>query len=109
MARKKSGNGNGGARPVLQFEYVERQALPKCEIDVRVLEMLKQYPSYIRDVTGREPTVADVIEKGLDKVLSSDPGFREWQSKQAPQTSDSPAQEKARMAGTIASFTRVPT
>ena len=98
MARA-TGNGQGGNRPVLQFEYVERQALPKCEIDVRVLEMLRQYPSYIREVTGREPTVADVIEKGLDKVLTSDPGFREWLSKQTPHASDSPAQEKARTAG----------
>ena len=78
MARTKGNNGNGGARPVLQFEFVERQALPKCEVDVRVLEMLRQYPAYIRDVTGREPSIGDVIEKGLDKVLTSDPGFREW-------------------------------
>ena len=99
MARAK-GNGNGGNRPVLQFEYVERQALPKCEIDVRVLEMLRQYPSYIREVTGREPTVADVIEKGLDKVLTSDPGFREWLHNQAPKSANTPAPETAKSATT---------
>jgi len=98
MARAK-GNGSGGNRPVLQFVYVERQALPKCEIDVRVLEMLRQYPSYVREVTGREPTIADVIEKGLDKVLTSDPGFREWLHNQEAMAANTPASETAKTAG----------
>ena len=99
MARAK-GNGSGGNRPVLQFVYVERQALPKCEIDVRVLEMLRQYPSYIRDVTGHEPNIGDVIEKGLDKVLTSDPGFREWLHNQTLKSANTPAPETAKTATT---------
>lgn len=98
MARTKGKNGNGNARPVLQFEFIERQALPKCEVDVRVLEMLKQYPTYIKNVTGREPSIGDVIEKGLDKVLTSDPGFREWLNNQASQTANASASETSKTA-----------
>lgn len=91
-------NGHGHARPVLQFEHVERQSLPKCEVDVRIVEMIRKYPAYIRELTGHEPSIGEVIEKAVDKVLTSDAGFREWLNQQAGKSTGT-EQLKAESAG----------
>ncbi len=81
MATKpKNGNGGGSNAntPALHFEFIERGASDTYMMDVRVLEMLDVYPQYIESLAGKRPTKDQVVEKALEKVLSSDVGFQKY-------------------------------
>ncbi|MDQ3651561.1 MAG: hypothetical protein M3458_15065 [Acidobacteriota bacterium] len=79
-AKAKNGNGNGsnGNGPALHFEFIERRESDTYMMDVRVLEMLDMYPQYIESLAGKRPTKDQVVEKALEKVLSSDAGFQKY-------------------------------
>ena len=71
-------------RPVLQFAFVERKPF-KGQIDVRVLDDLDAYAKYVESQSGHEPSIDEIAEKAMTKVLNSDNGFRQWQRSQKPQ------------------------
>ncbi len=79
-AKAKNGNGQGSNKndPALQFEFIERRESDTYMMDVRVLEMLDMYPQYIESLAGKRPTKDQVVEKALEKVLSSDAGFQKY-------------------------------
>lgn len=70
-------------RPLLQFAHVERKPF-RGQIDVRVLDDLDAYAKYVQSQSGHEPSIDEVAEKAIAKVLNSDTGFRQWQRSQKP-------------------------
>src|SRR5258708_36280512 len=88
-------NDQSKQRPVLQFAHVERKPF-KGQIDVRVLDDLEAYAKYVQTQSGHEPSIDEIAEKAIAKVLNSDTGFRQWQRSQKPQlvATESPAESK---------------
>ncbi len=72
-------------------------------MDVRVLEMLNVYPQYIQSLAGKRPTTDQVVEKALEKVLSSDVGFQKYlatgNGKATPKPKETPGNETSEATG----------
>lgn len=76
---KANGNGSG---PMLKFNHIRRDTLPQTRIDVRALEMVRGYPLYVKEHTGHEPPIGEVLEQCIINILSSDADFIEWLGRQ---------------------------
>lgn len=79
---RKSMTSDGKIKPILRFERAEKKTL-KVQIDSRVLSKIEQYPAYVKETIGAEPSIDEVVERAIDKILSSDIGFKTWLKKQS--------------------------
>ncbi len=79
---RKSMTSNGKIKPILRFERAEKKTL-KVQIDSRVLSKVEQYPAYVRETMGDEPSIDEVVERAIDKIISSDIGFKTWLKQQS--------------------------
>ncbi len=75
--RKESG---GASVPLINFDEIaaERESF---KLSWTVLANLRDYVAYVRDVTGRETTPDDVVDKGMRRLFDADKGFRQWLQK----------------------------
>jgi hypothetical protein len=82
-ANKTTGKTNGtGSGPMLKFNHTRRETLPQTRIDVRALEMVRGYPLYVKEHTGHEPSIGEVLEQCIINTLSTDAEFVEWLASQ---------------------------
>lgn len=66
--------------PLINFDEIaaERESF---KLSWTVLANLRDYVAYVRDVTGRETTPDDVVDKGMRRLFDADKGFRQWLQK----------------------------
>jgi hypothetical protein len=48
-----------------------------------VLANIREYVSYVKDVTGKETSPDEVVDKGLQRLFDADRGFRQWLQKKS--------------------------
>ena len=77
---KTNSNGSG---PMLKFNHIRRETLPRTRIDVRALEMVRAYPLYVKEHTDHEPPIGEVLEQRIINTLSGDADFIEWLERQS--------------------------
>ncbi len=79
---RKSMTSDGKIKPLLRFEKAEKKTL-RVQVDSRVLNKIEQYPAYVKETMGDEPSIDEVIERAIDKIISSDVGFKTWLKQQS--------------------------
>lgn len=77
-SKNTTGQSAPGGGPALHFEHIERRESGPYVIDVRVIEMIDLYPTYIESLTGHQPDAGEVVEKCVEKILSADAGFKKF-------------------------------
>jgi hypothetical protein len=72
--RKETAN---GITPLISFDEVtaERESF---KLSWTVLANIREYVSYVRDVTGKETSSDEVVDKALQRLFDADKGFRHW-------------------------------
>lgn len=80
MPTGKRKNSANAAIPLINFEEVaaERESF---RLSWTVLANLRDYVAYVGDVTSRETTPDEVIDKGMQRLFDADKGFRQWLQK----------------------------
>ena len=75
--RKESGS---ASIPLINFDEIaaERESF---KLSWTVLANLRDYVAYVREVTGRETTPDEVVDKGMQRLFDADKGFRQWLQK----------------------------
>jgi hypothetical protein len=75
--RKVSAN---ASIPLINFDEIaaERESF---KLSWTVLANLRDYVAYVADVTGRETTPDEVVDKGMQRLFDADKGFRQWLQK----------------------------
>ena len=46
-----------------------------------MLANIREYVAYVKDVTGKETTSDEVVDKALQRLFDADKGFRHWLQK----------------------------
>jgi len=89
--RKESGN---ASVPLINFDEIaaERESF---KLSWTVLANLRDYVAYVRDVTGRETTPDDVVDKGMRRLFDADKGFRQWLQKKNSESRNKTKHAKA--------------
>lgn len=75
--RKETAN---GIAPLISFDEVaaERESF---KLSWTVLANIREYVGYVKDVTGKETTPDEVVDKALQRLFDADKGFRQWLQK----------------------------
>jgi hypothetical protein len=46
-----------------------------------VLANIREYVAYVKEVTGKETTPDEVVDKGMQRLFDADRGFHQWLQK----------------------------
>jgi hypothetical protein len=63
--------------PLIAFEEIiaERESF---RLSWTVIANLREYVAYVKDVTGKDATRDEVVDRGLQRLFDADKGFRRW-------------------------------
>lgn len=89
--RKSSAN---AAIPLINFDEVAAEK-ESFRLSWTVLANLRDYVAYVGDVTGKETTPDEVIDKGMQRLFDADKGFRQWLQKKNTDGRNRPRLAKA--------------
>lgn len=83
MPRKKNAEGEV-RKPLLRFERIVYE---KASFRLRqdVLHQITEYVSYVKEVTGEEPTPDELIDRGMQRLFDADRGFYQWRTQRPKQ------------------------
>jgi hypothetical protein len=80
--------------PLINFDEVAAEK-ESFRLSWTVLANLRDYVAYVGDVTGRETTPDEVIDKGMQRLFDADKGFRQWLQKKNTDGRNKPKSAKA--------------
>lgn len=66
------------AKPALQFDPPVKKHKMSIEISAKAAELVRNYPDFIKKTQEATPTVDEVIEKCILKVLGGDAAYKEY-------------------------------
>src|SRR5262245_39066563 len=80
MQKKKRKDIEENPIPLIAFGEItaERESF---RLSWTVIANLREYVAYVKDVTGKEPTRDEVVDRGLQRLFDADKGFRQWMQK----------------------------
>lgn len=83
MPRKR--NVDGALRkPLLRFErIVYERASFRLRQDV--LRQIAEYVLYVKEVAGEEPTLDELVDRGMQRLFDADRGFQQWRTQRPKQ------------------------
>ncbi|MFN7931030.1 MAG: hypothetical protein U0Y68_24505 [Blastocatellia bacterium] len=83
MPRKKNVEGEL-RKPLLHFERIVYE---KASFRLRqdVLQQIAEYVLYVKDVVGEEPTVDELVDRGMQRLFDADRGFHQWREQKQSQ------------------------
>lgn len=70
--------------PLVSVIRIKYQSL-KCDVDVRQLDTMSEYITYVEQVGGDKPTPGEVVGAALEHLFRLDVGFQKWQEQSRPQ------------------------
>jgi hypothetical protein len=73
-SRKESAN---SLSPLITFDDVASEK-ESFKLSWTVLANIREYVAYVKDVTGRETSPDEVVDKSLQRLFDADKGFRLW-------------------------------
>ncbi len=76
-SRREAAN---GITPLISFDEVTAEK-ESFKLSWTVLANIREYVAYVRDVTGRDTTADEVVDKALQRLFDADKGFRHWLQK----------------------------
>jgi hypothetical protein len=80
MQKKKRKDTEENPIPLIAFEETsaERESF---RLSWTVIANLREYVAYVKDVTGKDATRDEVVDRGLQRLFDADKGFRQWMQK----------------------------
>jgi hypothetical protein len=97
MPKNKRKDATEGSMPLIAFEEVTSEK-ESFKLSWTVMANIREYVSYVKDVTGRETTRDEVVDKGMQRLFDADKGFRQWlQKKTVKEKSEQNAKRLRRM------------
>lgn len=80
MPKNKQTNGSDRSMPLIVFDEVTSEK-ESFKLSWTVLANLREYVAYVREVTGKETTPDEVVDKGMQRLFDADRGFHQWLQK----------------------------
>ena len=80
MPKNKRKDAIDGSMPLIAFEEVTSEK-ESFKLSWMVVANIREYVAYVKDVTGRETTRDEVVDKGMQRLFDADKGFRQWLQK----------------------------
>src|SRR5215510_6313232 len=80
MPKNKRNDATDGAIPLISFEEVTSEK-ESFKLSWTVMANIREYVAYVKEVTGRETTRDEVVDKGMQRLFDADKGFRQWLQK----------------------------
>jgi hypothetical protein len=80
MPKNKRKDATDGAMPLIAFEEVTSEK-ESFKLSWTVMANIREYVAYVKEVTGRETTRDEVVDKGMQRLFDADKGFRQWLQK----------------------------
>lgn len=80
MPKNKRKDAIGGSMPLIAFEEVTSEK-ESFKLSWTVMANIREYVAYVKEVTGRETTRDEVVDRGMQRLFDADRGFRQWLQK----------------------------
>lgn len=80
MPKNKQTNGTDRSMPLIVFDEITSEK-ESFKLSWTVLANLREYVAYVREVTGKETTPDEVVDKGMQRLFDADRGFHQWLQK----------------------------
>lgn len=80
MPKNKRKDATEGSMPLIAFEEVTSEK-ESFKLSWTVMANIREYVAYVKEVTGRETTRDEVVDKGMQRLFDADKGFRQWLQK----------------------------
>jgi hypothetical protein len=80
MPKNKGKDATAGSMPLIAFEEVTSEK-ESFKLSWTVAANIREYVAYVKEVTGRETTRDEVVDKGMQRLFDADKGFRQWLQK----------------------------
>lgn len=68
-------------KPLINFEKTAYEKL-SLKLSEPVVTHLKAYAAYVESSVGANPTMDEIVDKGMQRLFDSDKGFRNWLQQQ---------------------------
>jgi hypothetical protein len=80
MPKNKRKDAASSIVPLIAFDEVtfEKESF---KLSWPVLANLREYVAYVKEVTGKDTTPDEVVDKGMQRLFDADKGFRHWLQK----------------------------
>jgi len=80
MPKIKRKDATDSSMPLIAFEEVTSEK-ESFKLSWTVIANIREYVAYVKEVTGRETTRDEVVDKGMQRLFDADKGFRQWLQK----------------------------
>ena len=80
MQKNKRKAASDNLMPLIAFDEVAAEK-ESFKLSWTVIANLREYVAYVKDVTGKETTRDEVVDRGLQRLFDADKGFRQWLQK----------------------------
>ncbi len=80
MPKNRRTDSNNNLMPLIAFEEVTAEK-ESFRLSWTVLANIREYVTYVKEVTGKETTPDEVVDKGMQRLFDADRGFHQWLQK----------------------------
>lgn len=80
MPKNKRTDSSNNLMPLIAFEEITAEK-ESFKLSWIVLANIREYVAYVREVTGKETTPDEVVDKGMQRLFDADRGFHQWLQK----------------------------
>ncbi len=77
MPRAKQNVATEAFKPLISFEQIAYEKV-SFKLSEPLVANLKAYAAYVQASTGQQPTLDEVVSKGMQRLFDADKGFRNW-------------------------------
>lgn len=77
MPRAKRNATTETHKPLISFEQTAYEKI-SFKLSEPVIANLKAYAAYVQASTRQQPTLDEVVSKGMQRLFDADKGFRNW-------------------------------
>lgn len=81
MPRAKHNVATEAFKPLISFEQIAYEKVT-FKLSEPVVASLKAYAAYVQASTGQQPTLDEIVSKGMQRLFDADKGFRNWLQRQ---------------------------
>ena len=80
MPKNKRKDAGDNLMPLIAFDEVTSEK-ESFKLSWTVLANIREYVVYVKEVTGKETTPDEVVDKGMQRLFDADRGFHQWLQK----------------------------
>lgn len=77
MPRAKRHTDAEAFKPLISFEQIAYEKV-SFKLSEPIIANLKAYAAYVQASTSQQPTLDEIVSKGMQRLFDADKGFRNW-------------------------------